>query len=81
MRGSLIVILLFLQLGSVSAQGGKRVKILNADEWIFDPSISENAQRLIGNVRFQHKDVLMDCDSAYMYGDNKVRAFSRVLFF
>lgn len=60
------------------AQEGKQVQILNADQWVFDNDIEKNAQRLIGHVRFQHKSVLMDCDSAYLFGDNKVRAFGRV---
>lgn len=60
------------------AQEGKQVKILNADEWVFDDDVAENAQRLLGNVRFQHNDVLMNCDSAYMFSDNKIKAFGHV---
>lgn len=53
-----------------------RVEILNADEWLFGgPS---GAQRLKGNVRFKHADALMRCDSAHLFEDQRVDAFSSV---
>ena len=78
MYRSLLLILILFTTTAIFSQGGKRVKILNADEWIFDKNIGDEAQRLIGNVRFKHKNVLMFCDSAYMYADNKIEAFSHV---
>jgi lipopolysaccharide export system protein LptA len=62
----------------VAAQGGARVEVLNADEWAFDERIA-GAQRLRGNVRFRHVDAVMRCDSAWLFEDNRVEAFGRVL--
>lgn len=59
-------------------QGGDRVEILNADRWEFDEQIAPGAQRLIGNVRFKQADVVMTCDSAHLYEDQRVDAFGNV---
>jgi lipopolysaccharide export system protein LptA len=42
-----------------------------------DPRI-KNAKRLIGNVKFRHEGVDMFCDSAYLYSNNSLDAFSNV---
>jgi lipopolysaccharide export system protein LptA len=55
-----------------------RVEILNADRWEFDQIIAPGAQRLIGHVRFKQADAVMDCDSAYLYEDERVAAFGNV---
>jgi lipopolysaccharide export system protein LptA len=59
-------------------QGTARVEILNADVWQFDEKLAPGAQRLKGNVRFRHENALMRCDSAWLYDDQRVEAFSRV---
>ncbi len=59
-------------------RGGKRVEILHADEWTFNERIAPGAQRLLGNVRFRHAQAIMQCDSAYMYDDQRVDAFGHV---
>ncbi|MBL0126120.1 MAG: hypothetical protein IPP83_01415 [Flavobacteriales bacterium] len=59
-----------------NVQGG-RVEILNADEWRYDQGNS-GAQRLKGNVRFKHADALMQCDSAYLFEDERVDAYGHV---
>lgn len=57
----------------------KRIDIEQADFLEFNEAIVANAQRLIGNVRIRHNDVLMWCDSAYAYtGTNRVDAFGNV---
>ena len=57
----------------------RKVDIENADIYTYDASIVANAQRLIGNVRFQHNGARMFCDSAYSYNDsNKFDAFGNV---
>jgi lipopolysaccharide export system protein LptA len=57
----------------------RRIDIENADLYTYDEKIKVNAERLIGNVRFRHNDVLMFCDSAYSYRDtNMVDAFGNV---
>jgi len=61
------------------AQEKKRVDIEQADILEADDNIAPNAQRLVGNVRIRHKDVLMWADSAYTYtGTNRVDAFGNV---
>jgi lipopolysaccharide export system protein LptA len=57
---------------------GTRVEILNADEWSFDNALAPGAQRLRGNVRFKHADAIMECDSAYLYQDQRVDAFGNI---
>lgn len=57
----------------------KRIDIEQADFLEFNEAIVANAQRLIGNVRIRHNEVLMWCDSAYAYnGTNRVDAFGNV---
>ncbi len=76
------VILLFLFVAFpviLTAQEKRRVDIEQADFLEADERIAANAQRLIGNVRIRHQDVLMWCDSAYTYtGTNRVDAFGNV---
>ncbi len=84
MTRSLVLLLsVLLSPGALLAQnkpstGGSRVEILNADSWEFDADLAPGAQRLKGNVRFRHEGALMTCDSAYLYDDQRVEAFSRV---
>lgn len=68
--------------GGAQAQQQDRqghVEVLNADSWNFDDSSAQGAQRLIGQVRLAHNDVRMWCDSAYLYPDDRVSAFSNVV--
>jgi lipopolysaccharide export system protein LptA len=63
---------------TVKTTEGKKVTIKNADVLEYDNSIGNGAKRLIGNVAFQHENVLMFCDSAYFYADNSLDAFGHV---
>ncbi len=73
-----VIILLFAFFAS-SSQTKKRVDIEQADFLESSEHIAANAQRLIGNVRIRHQDILMWCDSAYTYtGTNRVDAFGNV---
>lgn len=75
----LVFLLFIFESGSVFSQEKKRVDILRADELSAAENIANNAQRLIGNVKLQHNDILIWCDSAYTYtGTNKVDAFGNV---
>lgn len=77
-RACLPVIFLLVSLVSFS-QEKKRVNIEQADYLEADDNIAKNAQRLVGDVRISHKDMLMWCDSAYTYtGTNRVDAFGNV---
>ncbi len=63
----------------LTAQEKKRVDIEQADFLEADERIAPDAQRLVGNVRIRHQDILMWCDSAYTYtGTNRVDAFGNV---
>jgi lipopolysaccharide export system protein LptA len=58
-------------------QGG-RVEIRSADTWEYDDAIAPGAQRLKGHVLFAHGDALMRCDSAYLFEDQRIEAFSGI---
>jgi hypothetical protein len=77
LKYKLLVFLLFLVFVT-NAQEKKEVQILNAQ---IGESVAnnKNAQRLVGDVKIQHKDILMWCDTAYTYtGTNRVDAFGHV---
>lgn len=54
------------------------MEIRSADSWEYDDAIAPGAQRLKGNVLFAHGDALMRCDSAYLFEDQRIEAFSRI---
>lgn len=76
----LLFVLFFLFIPGYSfAQEKKRVDIEQADYLEADKNIAANAQRLVGNVRLRHENVVIWCDSAYQYtGTNRVDAFGNV---
>ncbi len=79
LRPLLLPLLLCLCLPVIAQNDGTaRVKILNADVWQFDEKLAPGAQRLMGNVRFQHEGAIMRCDSAYLFDDQRVLAFGNV---
>lgn len=56
-----------------------KIKLLNADQLTYDDQLIK-ARKLLGNVRFKHKDALMTCDSAYMFTqENRIKAYSNVV--
>ncbi len=61
------------------AHEGARIEILGADAWKFDDRLAPGAQRLVGHARFKHAGAVMSCDSAYLFEDQKVTAFGRVV--
>jgi len=75
----MLVLSLFFFMPSVLSQQIRKIDILNADITEFDNSLGYQASRLSGNVRFQHEDMLMSCDSAHYYPEtNTLDAFSKV---
>lgn len=61
------------------AQERTQVELLNANVLEGDEKLGKNVFRLLGNVQFRHKNVLMFCDSAYRYGDeNRFDAFGNI---
>ena len=72
---SLFLIILFIPVLYSYGQEAKRIELLNADVSEFDQDVNPRATRLIGNVKFKHENVLMSCDSAYLYReDNQMEA-------
>ncbi|MFC2175709.1 OstA-like protein [Bacteroidota bacterium] len=57
---------------------GKQIELRNAEVLEYDETLGSKAKRLLGNVIFEHEGAMMYCDSAYLYQDNKMDAFSNV---
>lgn len=73
------LLLLLVMPGSLIAQTKRKVEIEQADALLHNEAIIANAQRLIGNVRIRHNNIVMWCDSAYSYTDvNVVDGFGNV---
>jgi len=75
-----IALILISILGNAQEQNtGKKIEIRQAVRGIYDKSLGENAQRLIGDVVVEHEGSTLWCDSAYLYGDkNSMDAFGHV---
>ena len=57
----------------------KKVLLKQADIWKGTQNAPQGANRILGNVVFKHEDILLHCDSAYIYQKtNTVDAFSNV---
>ena len=56
----------------------RKIELLHANSLEHDDRLGKDVKRLLGNVSFQDGNTLLYCDSAYMYPDNSVDAFSRV---
>jgi lipopolysaccharide export system protein LptA len=70
--------LFLLSMLSFAQEKEQRIKLLNADQLLFDDNVS-NARKLLGNVRFKQGDMLMYCDSAYLFAEkNTLFAYSNV---
>lgn len=69
----------FIRLSAQEQNETKKIKILNAREAVYDENSSGQVRKLIGDVRFKQEDVLMFCDSAYLYAlSNTLYAYSNV---
>jgi lipopolysaccharide export system protein LptA len=67
----LIPLVCLLPLGNtLCAQNVKKIDLIEADNMAYDKFQRPNINRVLGNVIFQHEEVLLYCDSAYMYNDN-----------
>ena len=75
-RHCILLIFLLTEL-IVSAQSGRKITIRGANSLEFDDRVA--AQRLVGNVIFEHEGTLLYCDSAYLFdGENRLEAYSNV---
>ncbi len=54
------------------------IHIIHANSLQFDKRFGEGAERLLGNVQLEDNGVFMNCDSAYIFPDNSMHAFSNV---
>lgn len=73
---NLVYIFLFLLPLSNFGQSPKKINVRSANTLEFDNRTE--AQRLVGNVVFEHEGTLLYCDSAYLFPDNKMDAYSNV---
>ena len=77
----LAVMISFFQ-PATAQSGKKRIDIQYADSALLerDKTTGKDWQRLLGNVRIKHNEILMQCDSCHFFPDrNQVKAFSRIL--
>ena len=77
----IVVLFLFLSVTASAQQTAeiKKIEITRYNSLEFDNLIAPDAQRVIGDVEFQHEGMTMTCDSAYLYNQsNTLDAFSRV---
>ena len=78
-RLALLAGILAMAWSPAAAQQKRRIDIEHALSLESNNDIVANAQRVLGEVRIRHNEVLMWCDSAYAYtGTNKVDAFGNV---
>ena len=77
-----VVFLLFFVSNALAQQPEQQVKVIEinrCDSLIINSPLVPDAQRVIGDVEFEHDGMIMTCDSAYLYGQtNTLDAFSRV---
>ncbi len=86
LRGSFItrVVLLTLLSGyfipHLSAQTKPKKKKIefSAKETKYDKKIGKGAKRLIGDVVFKHENIIMRCDSAWLFDDETLEAYKNV---
>ncbi|MEX1188853.1 MAG: OstA-like protein [Bacteroidia bacterium] len=58
------------------SQTSRKINVRSANSLEFDSRV--DAQRLVGNVVFEHEGTLLYCDSAYLFPDNRMDAYSNV---
>lgn len=78
-RATLLLLLVFVSFSTFGQEPKKkRIELLNAEVLEYDESLGHKARRLLGNVIFEHEGAIMNCDSAYLYENNSMDAYSRV---
>ena len=61
------------------AQKPTKIELVHANTLEYDEQSGNKVRRLIGSVIFKHDNVLLNCDSAYMYSEtNNLEAFGNV---
>lgn len=72
----LILLALAMTTGVAQAQSSRKINVKSANSLEFDNRTE--AQRLVGDVIFEHQGTMLYCDSAYLYPDNRMDAYSNV---
>jgi lipopolysaccharide export system protein LptA len=72
----LILLVAFITSSYAQAQTSRKINVKSANSLEFDDRTE--AQRLVGDVLFEHQGTLLYCDSAYLYPDNRMDAYSNV---
>ncbi|MGQ9620315.1 MAG: OstA-like protein [Bacteroidales bacterium] len=68
-----------LQQDKKDVRGKRKIELLYCDLLVIDKQLNSDLQRLIGNVALKHNDILMTCDSAYLYMEiNQVKAYGHI---
>lgn len=79
LKTAFTLIAVFCMFLSVNAQSKKQIKLKKTDELTPVQVNGETAQRLKGNVVFEHEGAIMTCDSAYLFPKtNALEAYGRV---
>ncbi len=74
-----ISLLLLLLLTITGFSQTRKIRLVQADEAVYDNTFGEDVQRLIGNAIFEHEGAFLYCDSAHLNNaTNSVKAYSRV---
>ena len=74
----LVVVISLTSISEIQAQKKTRVRILNAETLEYDDNLGKDVQRLKGNVKFENKGSILDCDSAYFYPNSDIEAFGHI---
>jgi len=64
---------------NINTDKGKKIQILNANSLEYDESSGKKAKKLIGDVKLQHENFMMFCDSALIFSQlNTMEAYGNV---
>ncbi|MFA6950055.1 MAG: OstA-like protein [Lentimicrobiaceae bacterium] len=80
MLRKLFLLLLFGALTTCAfAQQTRKIRLIQADEAVYDKSLGEDVQRILGHAVFEHEGAFLYCDSAHLNNaSNSVKTYSRV---
>lgn len=74
-----LVVIIFQLTAQEKDPATKKIDLIDADRMVYDENKGADFTRLIGNVIFRHEEVLLYCDSAYLYDQkNSIDAFGNI---
>ena len=68
----------FVGFSQIKPKSDGKIVNIKAKRLVFDKSMGIDARRLIGEVQWESEGAVMRCDSAYMYTDKNIEAFSHI---